>query len=104
MNDTGYIQSADDHSGTGGKYTIVHIERSIEFMERYFDKNRFSLRNYLFCRNCLKCTGMNVKNNEIRFESEGHEIIGKILGTADLIGQKADRNYLGKLLFLYKKN
>jgi len=103
MHDTGYIQSADDDSGTGGKYTLVHIERSVEFMERYFNKNQFSLRDYLFCRDCLKCTGVNVKINEIQFESEEHEIIAKILGTADLIGQMADTNYLVKLLFLYKE-
>jgi hypothetical protein len=101
MHDTGYIQSADDHTGTGGKYTLVHVERSVEFMKRYFNKNGFSLRDYLFCRDCLKCTGFTVKIKEIQFESQEHEIVGKILGTADLIGQMADRNYLGKLLFLY---
>jgi hypothetical protein len=103
MHDTGYIQSADDHTGTGGKYTLVHIERSVEFMERYFNKNDFSLRDYLFCRDCLKCTGVNVKIKEIQFESQEHEIVGEILGTADLIGQMADRNYLGKLTFLYQE-
>ena len=103
MHDTGYIQSADDHTGTGGKYTLTHIERSIEFMERYFNKNGFSLEDYLFCRACLKCTGVTVKIKEIQFESQEHEILGKILGTADLIGQMADRDYLGKLTFLYQE-
>jgi hypothetical protein len=35
------------------------------------------------------------------FSSEKMAIIGKMLGTADLIGQMADRLYLEKLLFLY---
>jgi hypothetical protein len=103
MHDTGYIQSADDHTGTGGKYTLTHIERSIEFMERYFNRNGVSLKDYLFCRACLKCTGVTVKINEIQFESQEHEVLGKILGTADLMGQMADRDYLGKLPFLYQE-
>jgi hypothetical protein len=103
MHDTGYIQSADDNKGTGGKYTLVHIGRSIKFMEGYFYKNGFSLGDYIFCRDCLKCTGIKVKIKKIQFESYEHEILGKILGTADLIGQMADRDYLEKLKFLYKE-
>jgi hypothetical protein len=103
MHDTGYIPSAKDTVGTGGKFTLVHIERSIEFMEKYFKKNRFSLSDYTFCRDCLRCTGTNVIIKQIKFESHEHEMVGKILGTADLIGQMADRDYLEKLLFLYEE-
>jgi hypothetical protein len=103
MHDTGYIQSSDDNRGTGGKYTLVHIKRSIEFMENYFNQRKYSLRDFMFCRNCLKCTGINIKIDEIQFESYEHKIVGKILGTADLIGQMADRDYLEKLKFLYKE-
>ncbi len=103
LHDTGYIQLAGDKTGTGGKYTLAHIERSIEVMEKYFKKNGFSLRDYMFCRDCLKCTGINVKIKDIQFESKEHEILGKILGTADLIGQMADIHYLIKLPFLYEE-
>ena len=103
MHDTGYIQLAGDSTGTGGKYTAVHIDRSIEFMEGYFSRNGFSLEDYIFCRACLKCTGINVNVKEIQFESDEHETLGKILGTADLMGQMADRDYLRKLPFLYQE-
>ena len=103
MHDTGYIQLAEDMTGTGGKYTLVHIERSIEVVEKYFENNGFPLRDYIFCRDCLKCTGINVKIKDIQFESHEHEILGKILGVADLIGQMADNNYLIKLPFLYEE-
>lgn len=103
MHDTGYIQLEGDSTGTGGKYTTVHIERSIEFMEGYFNRNGFSLEDYIFCRDCLKCTGIDVNIKEIQFESYEHEILGKILGTADLMGQMADRDYLRKLPFLYQE-
>ena len=103
MHDTGYIQLVKDRNGTGGKYTLVHVDRSVKFMERYFKKNRFTLRDYIFCRDCLQCTGIDVKIKDIQFESHEHEILGDILGTADLIGQMADRHYLIKLQFLYEE-
>lgn len=103
MHDTGYIQLEGDRTGTGGKYTLVHIDRSVEVMRRYFQHNGFALRDYVFCRDCLKCTGINVKIKDIQFESHEHEILGKILGTADLTGQMADRRYLIKLPFLYQE-
>ncbi len=103
MHDTGYIQLEGDKTGTGGKFTLVHIERSIEVLEKYFENNGFPLRDYIFCRDCLKCTGINVKIKDIQFESHEHEILGKILGVADLIGQMADNNYPIKLPFLYEE-
>jgi hypothetical protein len=40
---------------------------------------------------------------DIKFESVENELMGKILGTADLIGQMADSNYLEKLPFLFEE-
>jgi hypothetical protein len=101
MHDTGYIQSADDDTGTGAKYTICHIERSIEFLQKYFYDNGFPPEYLLICRNFLHCTGLDVRIGEINFQTPEHEILGKILGTADLIGQMANDNYLEKLPLLY---
>lgn len=100
MHDTGYIQTLDDNFGTGAKYTHEHIVRSILFMENYFDQNDYSLEDFQFCKNCLLYTGFNMKINEINFTTN-EKTIGKMLGTADLLGQMADRVYLEKLLFLY---
>jgi len=101
MHDTGYIQTSDDRLGTGARYTLDHVERSMLFMEKYFEKNNYFKKDFMFCKNCLSCTALNTKINEINFESQGEEAIGKMLGTADLLGQMADRTYLEKLLFLY---
>lgn len=101
MHDTGYIQSANDTNGTGGKYTVVHIERSIDFVRKYFDIKGYPSEDFSFVRGCLYCTGLNVALRDIHFESVEHELVGRILGTADLIGQMSDSNYLEKLLFLF---
>ena len=101
MHDTGYIQAVDDDTGTGGQYTACHIQRSIEFMKKYFHDNGFPPEYSPICTDLLRCTGLDVKIADIKFQSREHEILGKILGTADLIGQMANENYLEKLPFLY---
>ncbi len=101
MHDTGYIQTVAENHGTGAKYTLCHIDRSIGFMEKYFQDNKFPSECSPICRNFLKCTGLDVKIAEIDFQSREHEILGQMLGTADIIGQMADKHYLEKLSFLY---
>lgn len=102
MHDTGYIQTNNDDTGTGAKYTLQHISRSIDFMDNYFrGKHYYSVEDFDCCGKMLNCTGFSTKVGSIDFNSDETEVIGKILGTADLLGQMADRKYLEKLLFLY---
>jgi hypothetical protein len=101
MHDTGYIQTVTENIGTGAKYTLCHIQRSIDFMEKYFHDNNFPAECLPICRNFLRCTGLDVKIAEIEFQSREHKILGQMLGAADLIGQMADKHYLEKLHFLY---
>jgi hypothetical protein len=101
MHDTGYIQAVEDNTGTGAKYTVSHVERSIQFMQKYFHGHAFPAEYLPICSDFLRCTGLEVKIAEIKFQSREHEILGQILGTADLIGQMANENYLEKLPFLY---
>lgn len=103
MHDTGYIQKESETDGTGGCYTKVHVDRSIEFMENYFSLHGLSEADFHLCRRCIKCTGLDVHIHEIRFVSRTQELLGKMLGTADLLGQIASRTYLEKLVFLYKE-
>jgi hypothetical protein len=101
MHDTGYIQTLDDKVGTGAKYTRIDTKRSIVFIEKYIADSGFSKEDFKHYPNILMCTGLDTKINEIQFKSQETELLGKMLGTADLLGQMADRNYLEKLLFLF---
>jgi hypothetical protein len=103
LHDTGYIKASNEDGGTGGKFTIVHIDRSIKFMRKYLSQRGFTSKDIQYCRNCLKCTGLTVKIHKIKFISHENELMGKILGTADLMGQMADPSYLQKLPFLFKE-
>ena len=101
MHDTGYIQTVDDNSGTGAKYTLQHISRSIIFTEKYFFEHDFSKKDFEFCKNCILCTNINTKMKEINFSSPEEEIMGEMLGISDLMSQMSDRIYLEKLVLLY---
>ncbi len=101
MHDTGYIQKSSDKTGTGAKYTLIHIQRSIKFTQKYFAGNAYfedSLPDFI---DILNCTGLTTMAAVIKFSSSNIALIGKMLGTADLLGQMSDRLYLEKLLFLY---
>jgi hypothetical protein len=101
FHDTGYIQEKDDTSASGAIYTITHVERSITFMKLYFEKNKFSDEDFKNCRDMIRCTDLSVIPNTIKFSSPDIKFLGKMLGTADVLGQMADRTYLEKLLYLY---
>ncbi|MCP4023938.1 MAG: hypothetical protein GY729_19000 [Desulfobacteraceae bacterium] len=101
MHDTGYIQTTEDKSGTGAKYTNTHIQRSIDFMKGYCKKRKVLLNHVQDMADILNCTGINLKLKTIQFSSPKIEFIGKMLGSADLVGQMADRTYLEKLVFLF---
>ncbi len=100
LHDSGYILTVNEE-GPGARYTLVHIKRSIKFTDRYFVAKGFLREDFEFCQAILNCTGLDVRINDIQFASQENEILGKMLGTADLLSQMADRTYLEKLPFLY---
>lgn len=103
MHDTGYIQDAADTDGTGAKYTLTHIGRSIDFIRDYFRDDPLFGGDIETFRAILACTGVFIKIDDIDFATPHSAVLGRILGTGDLLGQMADRNYLEKLHYLYNE-
>jgi hypothetical protein len=103
LHDTGYIQTDDDRVGTGAKYTAGHIFRSINFAREYLSARGYSQADYTVCRNALLCTGIDNRIGKIPFRTQNEALIGKMLGTSDLLGQMASCRYLEKLPFLYQE-
>jgi len=101
LHDTGYIKLSGDSSGTGGKYTFVHIHRSADFAEHYLSQIGFETNKIQSIRNIIMCTGVKVDLNGLPFESAEEKIIGYTLGTADLLGQMSAPDYLEKLHALF---
>jgi hypothetical protein len=101
FHDTGLIQTVEENDGTGAQYTIGHEDRSIALMERYLSDKGFLAEDFLDCSHIIMCTKLSLPLNEIPFRSEETKTMGKVLGSADLIAQMADRNYLKKLPLLF---
>lgn len=101
LHDTGYLKRADDTQGTGAKYTLIHVTRSTEFAAELLGKEGFAPEDIKSVQNMIRCTGVNVDLSSIPFQSDAERIVGFALGTADLLGQMAARDYVEKLPVLY---
>lgn len=101
MHDTGYAQPVGENSGTGAQHTKIHVNRSVAFMQQYFAENNLPAAWVEPLKHIILCSNPALKISEIEFVDERTRRLGEILGTADMTGQMADRNYLEKLLFLF---
>ncbi len=103
LHDIGYIQSSLDEQGTGAKYTLVHVDRSIDFANNYLPRIGFDRDAVQACAVIIKATDISVRIDEIPFLREKWELLAKIMATGDIVAQIADRLYLKKLQFLYRE-
>jgi hypothetical protein len=103
FHDSGLIQKEFDRKGTGAKYTIGHEHRSAEFMRTNLSSKGFSKKQMDACEHLIACTNLNIDIADIPFHSKESETMGKIVASADLLGQMADRHYLEKLILLFKE-
>lgn len=102
MHDVGYIQKTGE-KGTGGQYTLVHVERSAAFFEQYGGHLGLVQADLEACCSMITATSLAIDPAAIRYLDQETELLAKIVASADLLGQMADRLYLEKLLFLYRE-
>ena len=74
---------------------------SMDFVEKHAAALLLESQEIVDLRDMILCTDLLADIPAIPFSTHKIEMLGKILGTADLIAQMADRTYLEKLLFLY---
>jgi hypothetical protein len=101
FHDTGLIQTEEEVEGTGAQHTIGHEDRSIALMGKYLAEKGYPREDIRDCGHIIKCTELFFPMEEIPFASEEARTMGKIVGTADLVAQMADRNYQEKLPLLF---
>ena len=70
LHDTGYIQSSFDEQGTGAKYTLVHVDRSIDFANHYLPRIGFDRDAVQAAAVIIKATDISVRIDEIPFLRE----------------------------------
>lgn len=103
LHDTGYIRRRDDRSGTGARFTRTHISRSVAFAREYLPSRGFPPGDVELCGKVLLCTGLETAIPSVDFRSEAEGAAGRMLGTADIVGQMASRRYPGKLPHLFRE-
>ena len=103
LHDTGYLKTRDDLEGTGAKYTLIHVDRSIAFAAELLAEKLFSPLEIKSVQNMIRCTGLNLDLSAIPFQSDVERRVGFALGTSDLLGQMAAKDYVEKLPVLYSE-
>lgn len=101
FHDLGYAQPRGAASGTGAQYTRNHVARGIQLMQRYAAKQHYPPELADALALLMQGTDHMKSFASIAFPDERMRMLGQIAGTADLLGQMADRLYLEKLMFLY---
>jgi len=101
MHDIGYAQRQGEEVGTGAQFTRSHVKRGIEFMEHYFGHRRLPSEILVDVQGMVLGTEHFRPFAQIDFSNERTRMLARIVATADIVGQMADRKYLEKLLFLY---
>jgi hypothetical protein len=103
FHDTGYLKKRGDNDGTGAKYTLIHVDRSIEFAAKLLRERNFPANEIQSVQNMICCTGVNVDLATTKFQNDLERNVGFALGTADFLGQMAARDYIEKLPVLYSE-
>jgi hypothetical protein len=96
FHDIGYLRHRNDtRHRNGAEYTLRHVSRGARFLEQYMRDIHLPELATVAGR-ILHFTGYEVPVERIDVPSPLFRLIGKMLGTADIVAQMADRCYLEK--------
>lgn len=96
FHDSGYIRRvADNKHHHGAEYTKTHVSRSAQFMAEYLPKIGLGHHAELAQR-VVHFTGYEQSLESIKLPDRRYHVIGALVGTADVIAQMADDEYLLK--------
>jgi len=101
LHDIGYAQALDEATGTGAQFTLTHVGRGIKFMRQYLPERDIPAGFATPIECMMHSTNPGMPFDAIDFPDERTRLLAQIVGSADIVGQMADRTYLEKLLFLY---
>ncbi|HXH72628.1 MAG TPA: hypothetical protein VNI58_07445 [Mariprofundaceae bacterium] len=96
FHDSGYIRrSSGERHKHGAELTTKHVSRGGVFLEEYLPTLGLGHAAHI-CTKLLHFTGYEMPVREISLDDPRLRLIGKMIGTADLLAQMADRCYLEK--------
>ena len=96
FHDVGYLRRSDEAAYRhGAELTRIHVSRGAQFLAGYLPQLGFE-RWVPVATEIVHFTGYEVPMSQIRVTHPLDIKLGHLLGTADMIGQMADRCYLEK--------
>lgn len=97
FHDSGYIRRrSDTRHRNGAAYTHIHVARSARFLADYLPGIGLG-RLEPVCTRIVHFTSYLLDPEQINVDSAAERRLGELLGSADLIAQMADAEYLEKL-------
>lgn len=103
FHDAGFIKRKSDKKGTGAKYTLTHVGRSVGFVREYFRAKGLPAADARAIGRMILCTELSQPLDKIKFSCPQERLAALMLGAADLLGQMASRSYLERLRVLYRE-
>ena len=103
FHDSGMLLMEGDPARSGTEYMADHEARSILFLKRYATRKGLGEDIPRDCATIINYTDL--ESDPASFELHSHEIqlVGQVVGSADILSQMADRYYLECLPLLYKE-
>ena len=104
FHDSGYIKDRGDLKGHGGKYTFTHVERSKQILHDYLSRKHWPESTVAETVALIDATEFNqTPDMEGLYPDAVARGLASILGTADLIAQMSDVNYMANINALYQE-
>jgi hypothetical protein len=103
FHDIGLLAQTSEQEQSGAIYIQNHEERSIVVMTQYLAGNNCSDILIQECSFVIRYTNISLNPEDIAFSRQESRLAGYVLGSADILAQMADRNYLERLPFLFQE-
>ncbi|MFH1020530.1 MAG: GAF domain-containing protein [Pseudomonadota bacterium] len=98
FHDCGYIKDKGDHAGLGGKFTLIHVGRSMEIAREYLREKHWpeeeveTVCQIISITDYAKLPDLVPLFKEIKIKA-----LAQMVATADLVAQMADTDYVQRI-------
>jgi hypothetical protein len=98
FHDAGYIKDKGDHAGDGGKFTLVHVRRSMEIAKKYLTQKKWPPEEVEAVVRIISITEYSHHPDlATLFPDAKLKTMAQMVATADLVAQMADTDYVQRI-------
>jgi hypothetical protein len=98
FHDAGYIKDKGDLAGAGGKFTLVHVQRSMEIAGKYLAEKQWPPDEVEKVTRIISVTEYShLPDFSVLFPDSGLKTLAQMVATADLVAQMADTDYVQRI-------